>query len=238
MQCPKCQYEPTLSEQQSSPGDCLKCGINYEGYARKTATERAAVDVRAAELSKMSPSVREAVYNHQGAQAVVVVDVKMGFWSMVVFMVKWAFAAIPAMIIVALITALLVALLSGVSGLALIGGSVLNSAVKTSAPSVASVKPYVQMAPEPLEVPSDPTAIYTVLDVQPRGGSLVAITIKRIGAKGVEFTRRLVDCTTREVRLLGAGATEWQMDDSTPSNSSTVPAVGSSEDFIVSRACL
>ena len=31
---------------------------------------------------------------------VVVTDIKMPFWSMVLFMVKWAFAAIPAVIIV------------------------------------------------------------------------------------------------------------------------------------------
>ncbi len=32
-------------------------------------------------------------------QQVVVIDVKMRFWSMVVFMVKWAIASIPALII-------------------------------------------------------------------------------------------------------------------------------------------
>ena len=30
---------------------------------------------------------------------VIVIDVKMKFWSMVVFMVKWAFASIPAILI-------------------------------------------------------------------------------------------------------------------------------------------
>lgn len=33
MKCPKCGNEPTLAEVQRSPGDCLKCGISYEGYA-------------------------------------------------------------------------------------------------------------------------------------------------------------------------------------------------------------
>ena len=33
------------------------------------------------------------------AREVVVVDVKIPFWSMVVLLVKWAIAAIPAMII-------------------------------------------------------------------------------------------------------------------------------------------
>ena len=32
-------------------------------------------------------------------QEVIVTDIRMSFWSMVVFMVKWAIAAIPAFII-------------------------------------------------------------------------------------------------------------------------------------------
>lgn len=38
---------------------------------------------------------------------VVVRDVKMSFWSMVVFMVKWSIATIPAMIILAVIAGIL-----------------------------------------------------------------------------------------------------------------------------------
>lgn len=29
MQCPKCKYEPTMSEMQASPDACLKCGVIY-----------------------------------------------------------------------------------------------------------------------------------------------------------------------------------------------------------------
>jgi hypothetical protein len=45
---------------------------------------------------------------------VVVVNVNMPFWSMVRFMVKWAIAAIPALVILAVIGALLSALFTGV----------------------------------------------------------------------------------------------------------------------------
>ena len=41
MHCPKCHYEPTLAEQQSSPGDCVRCGVNYEGHARYVAENAA-----------------------------------------------------------------------------------------------------------------------------------------------------------------------------------------------------
>jgi hypothetical protein len=36
-------------------------------------------------------------------QTVIVTDIKMPFWSMVVFMVKWAIAAIPALLLLGLI---------------------------------------------------------------------------------------------------------------------------------------
>lgn len=47
-------------------------------------------------------------------QEVIVVDLKMSFWSMVVFMVKWAIAAIPAIIILAVIGTLVAMVLGGV----------------------------------------------------------------------------------------------------------------------------
>jgi hypothetical protein len=47
-------------------------------------------------------------------QEVIVVDLKMSFWSMVVFMVKWAIAAIPAIIILTAIAALVAMVLGGV----------------------------------------------------------------------------------------------------------------------------
>jgi hypothetical protein len=52
---------------------------------------------------------------------VVVTDVNMTFQSMVVFMVKWAIAAVPALIILALILAVVSALLSAI-GIGLLGG--------------------------------------------------------------------------------------------------------------------
>lgn len=47
---------------------------------------------------------------------VTVVDIKMPFWSMVVFMVKCTIAAIPAMIILAVIGFVIAGLLSGFAG--------------------------------------------------------------------------------------------------------------------------
>jgi len=44
---------------------------------------------------------------------VVVTDIRMPFWSMVVFMVKWAIAAIPALVILTGIWWITVALFGG-----------------------------------------------------------------------------------------------------------------------------
>lgn len=50
----------------------------------------------------------------QDESRVVVTDIKMPFWSMVVFMVKWAIAAIPAFIILGIIGAIVAAVFRGV----------------------------------------------------------------------------------------------------------------------------
>lgn len=47
---------------------------------------------------------------------VIIRDVKVPFWSMVTLMVKWAFAAIPAIIIIAVVVALLMGVLGGLAG--------------------------------------------------------------------------------------------------------------------------
>jgi CHASE2 domain-containing sensor protein len=41
----------------------------------------------------------------ENSNEVVIVDIKMPFWSMVAFMVKWAIACIPALIILMIIGA-------------------------------------------------------------------------------------------------------------------------------------
>lgn len=57
--------------------------------------------------------------------SVVVTDVQMPFWSMVVFLIKLAFASIPAIIVVWTVTGLIVlATFTGLSGL----GYALNQA--------------------------------------------------------------------------------------------------------------
>lgn len=54
--------------------------------------------------------------NSTGTNHVTITDVKMPFSSMVVFMVKWALAAIPALIILAIVFAILVSIFGGLFG--------------------------------------------------------------------------------------------------------------------------
>jgi hypothetical protein len=49
----------------------------------------------------------------ENSNEVVVVDVKMPFWSMVTFMVKWAIACIPALIILIIVGMFVFAVLRG-----------------------------------------------------------------------------------------------------------------------------
>ncbi len=53
---------------------------------------------------------------YQDELKVVVTDIRMPFWSMVIFMVKWVFASIPAMIIFSLVIGLIMMLLSVLFG--------------------------------------------------------------------------------------------------------------------------
>ena len=51
------------------------------------------------------------------SNSVSIVDVKMPFWSMVVFMIKLAIASIPAAIIVTIIFSIVAAMFSGLFGM-------------------------------------------------------------------------------------------------------------------------
>jgi len=51
--------------------------------------------------------------NEEESQSVVVTDIRMPFLSMVLFMVKWVVASIPAFIILSVIGSILMMLLGG-----------------------------------------------------------------------------------------------------------------------------
>lgn len=112
MKCPKCQYEPTMREMQASPGTCPSCGVIYEKYFQAL-KRQAAISVQ----QQKKPTVESSATTPPAGQPqqVVITDIRMNFLSMVVFMVKWAFAAIPAMIIIFLIVGMMSAVLTGLA---------------------------------------------------------------------------------------------------------------------------
>ncbi len=95
MKCPNCQYDPTMSEIQRSPADCVKCGIHYDAFYKEQAARAA--------RAESAPEVAGAMADYPGARPVVVMDINMSFGSMVRFMVKWAIASIPALLILFLL---------------------------------------------------------------------------------------------------------------------------------------
>lgn len=129
MKCPKCAYEPTLSEMQRSPANCPKCGAGYDEADQnfenetKTLGERLSVGVAGARQSVEEGRKRRAdeerrkeeSRNPAAARPVVVVDIRMDFWSMVFFMVKWVIASIPAVIILFLIMLFISAFFGGLA---------------------------------------------------------------------------------------------------------------------------
>lgn len=106
MKCKNCGHEPTFGEMQSSPEACPKCGMGYREWEERTqklVEERKQWQAINAARAKRPAALKDAEERYPGAQPVVVVDVNMSLTSMVLFMVKWAIAAIPALIILALV---------------------------------------------------------------------------------------------------------------------------------------
>lgn len=103
-QCPKCGNWST-----SSGRYCLQCGADLANPTSASA--------RTAALS----AAQSTPTAFAGAQKVVVTDINMTFGSMVVFMIKWALAAIPAIIILSLILGIVSAILGGLAGSILYG---------------------------------------------------------------------------------------------------------------------
>ncbi|NTV60985.1 MAG: hypothetical protein HGA77_06730 [Chlorobiaceae bacterium] len=54
--------------------------------------------------------------NTSDARRVVVTDIRMPFWSMVTFMVKWSFASIPAIILLSIVIGIIMAVVTALFG--------------------------------------------------------------------------------------------------------------------------
>lgn len=143
MHCPKCKYEPTLAEHTNNKDQCPSCGIFYSKYLAqmKARENNERADPRPAAAIKSATS-KKAALTVAEAQPVVVVDIQMRFWSMVVFMVKWAFAAIPALIIIGVIITMITMFSAGlIAGIGSGSKSISGSPMPSKSPSATYEEP-------------------------------------------------------------------------------------------------
>lgn len=140
MQCPACNHEAS-PESFGNPAKCPACGVYYDKALAlkrrresmdnaseeierpvaqgklKSAWQGAKVSVEEGRRRRAEQEASVALRRSpQHANGVVVTDIKMSFWSMVVFMVKWAIAAIPAMLILFVLGSIAWGVLLGISG--------------------------------------------------------------------------------------------------------------------------
>lgn len=227
MKCPNCGYEPTLAEMQHSPDDCVKCGINYQGYARSLERRAEEDRDRRAKLAAMAPVVKEAAQAYAGAQPVVVVDIKMGFWSMVIFMVKWAIAAIPALLILSLLAGLVASLVIAVPSF-----FEYRDRAQASSAQARSAQPSYESIP----VLSDPAGRHFLVDIE-RAGSNVVITTRRDGSAATTYSRRFVDCRAGTSKSLGESGTLDGLEGADSEQQIAPVAYGSAAYYIARHAC-
>jgi hypothetical protein len=112
MKCPNCKLE--------NPPDAMRCdcGYDFTSADRRTAAtdvarRRRRAPVVAAPLPVLA-TARPSIIRQD--TRVVIADINMRFGSMVLFMVKWAFAAIPAIIIIFGIVFITLSVLFGLLG--------------------------------------------------------------------------------------------------------------------------
>lgn len=99
--CPECKRK-NLDKARI----CEQCGAVLKGGVR---------------VRRTAPTVSRAVVSsakHSDSKEIIITDIKVPFWSMVILMVKWVFASIPAMIIIALFVLFLISVASGLGNFA------------------------------------------------------------------------------------------------------------------------
>lgn len=234
MQCPKCGHEPTLKEVQASPDDCPQCGVNYTKFQQikeREAEEAAQQRAVAASLKKVSPVVRTVMHDYPGAQPVVVVDLKMSFWSMVVFMVKWAIAAIPAFLILIVLG---VALTSFVSGFF---SSYSKYSQKKHTDGESQLSLLSDPAPEQIYTPDPTRGDFWLLSLEQIGSYTVA-NVRTDSPDGEKlYSEFSVDCSSGRGAITKAGYSVASMRLPSPREPYASIDPGSPRFYIAKRMC-
>ena len=88
-----------------------------------------------------------------------------------------------------------------------------------------------------IDVPSDPQASYTVIEVKKIGRRMVEVTTKRERRSAMSYAKRLVDCSSGTFKYLGDGDTLEAMRQSRPSPNMGPLVQGSISFYISTYAC-
>ena len=111
--CENCQEDINYMHQSIKEGDEYKCSnCKHVGKIGSDLKIEEIDKVESAVSKGLKAAVKKAKENQP--QKVVVADISMSFGSMVSFMVKWAIASIPALIILFMIGAFLFAMFGGI----------------------------------------------------------------------------------------------------------------------------
>jgi hypothetical protein len=97
--------------------------------------------------------------------------------------------------------------------------------------------PALAAKPARIDVPSDPKAKYTAVDVTRVGDGKAEITTKRDGPSGTSYAKRLVDCRSMRFRYLGEGDTMEELNRSKPSPNMGPLVTGSISYHVSVYAC-
>lgn len=100
-------------------GNCWGCGYSRDGMPPKEGVEISSDPVlpngkRLSSVVATNVNIHSHMLRAPEQQEVVIVDVSIPFWSMVVLMVKWSIAFIPALLILIIIGGLFGGLLGGI----------------------------------------------------------------------------------------------------------------------------
>lgn len=189
MKCPACDYEAS----QADFGEQLKCPDCGAFYAKALAAKQRAASIDAKPTDVRSNlTLKTAAPTSAPAQPVIVVDIQMRFWSMVVFMVKWTLAAIPALLILVVLGTVAVSVATSV-----MLGSVGTVPERPAMNSLPAVPPAAAPSSAEVPAPETPAASKTLIDVKLLRKDFEADKYDR-GA--ITFTLEFTNRSSRDIR--------------------------------------
>ena len=238
MQCPACNNDYEAAD-FGEPARCPGCGVYYEKamalkqrrLAAQAEAEKAESSAASDSLGKLAGALKgaklavsegrrereleqkriEEAHSVSAARPVVVVDIKMGFWSMVVFMVKWTLAAIPAFLILAAIGVFVVSFATGFIG------SYGKYASKSAAESKADVQPVPEAAdrvltsPERIAVPGSVAGSFWLYKLGEVGGMVKMIVRTDFAGGSQSFSEFVVNCSAARGMIISVGSSAQEM---------------------------